>query len=102
MSGDQASQFKRFQWTNALTETGVKSSIDGRGRWIDNRIIERRWRSVKYECVYLNAFETSSEARTGIGRWIGYDDTEHPHATHGILALDEAYELKTEPERMVA
>ena len=49
---------------------GVKISMDGRGRWIDNRMIERPWRSVKYECVYSNAFETGAEASTGIGRWI--------------------------------
>ena len=71
MNSDQGSQFTGFEWTNALTEAGVKISMDGRGRWIDNRMIERLWRSLKYECVYLNAFETGSEARSGIGRWIG-------------------------------
>ena len=45
-------------------------SMDGRGRWMDNVFIERLWRSLKYECVFLNAFETGSEARAGIGRWI--------------------------------
>jgi putative transposase len=50
----------------------IRISMDGRGRWIDNVFIERLWRSLKYECVYLNAFETGSEARTGIGRWTGY------------------------------
>ena len=46
--------------------------MDGRGRWIDNRMIERLWRSLEYECVYLNAFETGSETRHGIGAWIAY------------------------------
>jgi putative transposase len=46
--------------------------MDGRGRWMDNVFIERLWRSLKYECVFLTAFETGSEARTGIGHWIGY------------------------------
>jgi len=46
--------------------------MDGKGRWMDNVFIERLWRSLKYECVYLQAFETGSEARAGIGRWIDY------------------------------
>lgn len=46
--------------------------IDGKGAWRDNRMIERLWRSLKYECVYLNAFETGSEMRAGIGKWLNY------------------------------
>ena len=53
-----------------LLDAKVKISMDGRGRWIDNRMIERLWRSLKYECVYLNACETGSEPRKGIGAWI--------------------------------
>ena len=60
---DQGSQFTGFEWIQALKDAGVKISMDGRGRWIDNRMIERLWRSLKYECIYLNAFETGSEAR---------------------------------------
>ena len=76
--------------------------MDGRGRWIDNRMIERFWRSLKYECVYLSAFGTGSEARGGIGRWIDYYNADRPHATHGILTPNEAYETKTEAEKMAA
>ena len=54
--------------------------MDGRGRWMDNVFIERLWRSLKYECVFLNAFETGSEARAGIGRWIGYYNADRPHS----------------------
>lgn len=61
-----------------------KVSMDGRGRWIDNRMIERLWRSLKYECVYLRAFETGSEAKKEIGKWLTYYNTERPHSTHGI------------------
>ena len=53
--------------------------MDGRGRWLDNVFIERLWRSLKYECVYLNAFETGSEARAGIGRWIDFYNRLRPH-----------------------
>ena len=102
MNSDQGSQFTGFEWTNTLTGVGVKISMDGRGRWIDNRMIERLWRSLKYECVYLRAFETGSEARAGIGRWIHYYNAERPHSTHGILTPNEAYETKTEPEKMAA
>ena len=65
--------------------------MDGKGRWIDNRMIERLWRSLKYECVYLHAFERGSEAKAGIGKWLAYYNAERPHSTHGILTPDEAY-----------
>ena len=102
MNSDQGSQFTGFEWINALIEAGVKISMDGRGRWIDNRMIERLWRSLKYECVYLNAFETGSEARAGIGKWLAYYNAERPHSTHGILTPKEVYETKIEPEKMAA
>ena len=102
MNSDQGSQFTGFEWTNALKDAGVKISMDGRGRWIDNRMIERLWRSLQYECVYLRAFETGSEARAGIGKWMTYYNAERPHSTHGILTPDEAYESRTEPMRIAA
>jgi putative transposase len=102
MNSDQGSQFTGFEWTQALKDAKVKISMDGRGRWIDNRMIERLWRSLKYECIYLNAFETGSQARTGIGKWLGYYNTERPHSTHGILTPEEAYDRKTEPMRLAA
>lgn len=102
MNTDQGSQFTGLEWTQALTGAGVKISMDGRGRWIDNRMIKRLWRSLKYECIYLNAFETGSEARHGIGDWISYYNAERPHSSHGILTPDEAYESKTEPMKIEA
>ena len=102
MNTDQGSQFTGFEWTNTLTEAKVKISMDGRGRWIDNRMIERLWRSLKYECVYLNAFETGSEARTGIGRWLTYYNAERPHSTHGILTPNEAYDTQRTEEKKAA
>ena len=99
---DQGSQFTGFEWIQTLKDADVKISMDGRGRWIDNRMIERLWRSLKYECVYLNAFETGSEARLGIGKWLTYYNAERPHSTHGILTPGEAYDNKTEPTSMAA
>ena len=54
--------------------------MDGRGRWMDNVFIERLWRSLKYECVFLNAFETGGAARDGMGRWFDYYNRRRPHS----------------------
>jgi len=102
MNSDQGSQFTGFDWIQALKDADIKISMDGRGRWIDNRMIERLWRSLKYECIYLNAFETGSQTRTGIGKWLAYYNAERPHSTHGILTPDEAYERKTIPMSLAA
>jgi len=67
---DQGSQFTCFSFTNTLKEAGIKISMDGRGRWMDNVFIERLWRSLKYECGYLHAFETGSALRKGINTWM--------------------------------
>ena len=73
-----------------LLDAKVKISMDGRGRWIDNRMIERLWRSLKDECVYLNACETGSEAREGIGARISCYNKERPHSSPGLLTPAEA------------
>ena len=88
----QGSQFTSTEFTEVLLDAKVKISMDGRGRWIDNRMIERLWRSLKYECVYLNAFETGSEARKGIGAWISYYNEKRPHSSHGLLTPAEVYD----------
>ena len=68
----QGSRFTSFAFTNVLRENGIRISVDGRGRRLDNVFIERLRRSLKYECVYPHAFETGSEARAGIGKWIDF------------------------------
>ena len=67
-----------LRFTEVLIGAGIQVSMDGRGRWMDNVFIERLWRSLKYECVYMNAFETGGEARAGLGRWIDYYNAERP------------------------
>ncbi len=89
---DQGSQFTSPRFTEVLQNAEVRISMDGRGRWMDNVMIERLWRSLKYECVYLNAFETGSEARTGIGRWIAFYNTQRPHSALGGRTPVEAHE----------
>jgi putative transposase len=90
-NADQGSQFTSSAFVDALKGAGVRISMDGRGRWMDNVFVERLWRSLKYECVYMNAFETGSQARAGIGRWIDFYNRRRPHSSHGIATPDEAY-----------
>ncbi len=88
---DQGSQFTSPRFTGILQEAGVRISMDGRGRWMDNVFIERLWRSLKYECVYLHAFETGSELRAGLLNWIGYYNARRPHSSLAGRTPDEAY-----------
>jgi putative transposase len=67
---DQGSQFTNAAFAGALVEPGIRISMDGRGRWMDNVLIERVWRSLKYEDVYLKGYADGLEARAGIGAWI--------------------------------
>jgi putative transposase len=75
---DQGSQLPSHAFTSVLREAEVRISMDGRGRWMDNVFIERLWRSVKYECVYLHAFETGTELRAGLTRWFTYYNHHRP------------------------
>jgi putative transposase len=88
---DQGSQFTSPRFTDVLEQAGVRLSMDGRGRWMDNVFIERLWRSLKYECVYLHAFETGSELRAGLANWIGYYNARRPHSALAGRTPDEAY-----------
>lgn len=88
---DQGSQFTGDDFTKVLKDADVQISMDGKGRWMDNVMIERLWRSMKYECVYLNAFETGSEAGKGIGNWINLYNNERPHSSLDDKTPHEAY-----------
>jgi putative transposase len=88
---DQGSQFTSLAFTDALKQAGVNVSMDGKGRWMDNVFIERLWRSLKYECVYLHAPETGLQARAEIGRWIDFYNNERPHSTFDGRTPDEVY-----------
>jgi len=83
MNTDQGSQFTSFVWTDTLKRAGIRISMDGRGRCIDNIFIERLWRSLKYECVYLHAWETGSQAKAGVGAWMTFYNHRRPHTAHG-------------------
>ena len=94
-------QFTSFAFTTTLKDAGIRVSMDGRGRWMDNVFIERLWRSLKYECIYLNAFETGSELRAGLSWWIGYYNALRPHSTLAGRTPDDAY-WAPETERLAA
>jgi putative transposase len=88
---DQGSQFTSLEFTRVLREADVRISMDGRGRWMDNVFIERLWRSLKYECVYLRDFLTGSQALEEIGIWMTYYNEDRPHSSLGGSTPDEAY-----------
>jgi len=83
MNTDQGSQFTTFDWTDRLKRAKIKISMDGKAHYLDNIFIERLWRSLTYECVYLHAWENGSQAKAGVGRWITFYNHERPHAAHG-------------------
>lgn len=80
---DQGSQFTGAAFTGTLAAAGVKISMDGRGRYLDNIFIERLWRSLKYEDVYLKGYADGREARAGIGEWIRFYNSRRPHQALG-------------------
>lgn len=99
---DQGSQFTSPRFVEVVQAANARVSMDGRGRWMDNVFIERLWRSLKYECIYLHAFETGSELRAGLSRWIDYYNADRPHSGLGGRTPDEAYGPATNDIRLAA
>jgi len=98
---DQGSQFTSLAFTSVLLREDIAISMDGRGAWRDNVVVERLWRSVKYEEVYLRAYACVSEARASIGHYLGFYNTRRPHSTHGARTPDQAY-FDNLPQAMAA
>jgi putative transposase len=88
---DQGSQFTSPMFLDAVQSAGVEVSMDGRGRWLDNRFIERLWRSVKYEDIYLQDYGGGLDAGRGIGRWFDTYNRERPHQALGYATPEEVY-----------
>ena len=88
---DQGSQFTSLAFTDGLTDAGIHISMDGKGRWMDNVVIERLWRALKYEQVYLAEYATASDARAGIGWWIEFYNERRPHSSLVDRTPNEAY-----------
>ena len=86
---DQGSQFTSTAFTEVLKQHHIRISMDGKGRWIDNVFIERLWRSVKYEEVYLHAYETINQAKDGLKKYFNFYNIKRKHQT-----------LKSQPDRV--
>ncbi len=88
---DQGSQFTSDDFTKVLRAHQIKISMDGKGRWIDNVFVERLWKSVKYEHVYLHAYESVAEARQQLTSYFTFYNTRRPHSSLGGMTPDTAY-----------
>lgn len=99
---DQGSQFTSADFIKVLAEHDIKISMDGKGAWRDNVFVERLWRSIKYEEVYLRAYASLSEARAGIGRYLTFYNTRRPHSSLDGKTPDQAYFDLPMPEAAAA
>ena len=99
---DQGSQFTSDAFTGKLKEYNVRISMDGKGSWRDNVFVERLWRSVKYEEVYLKAYETVTEARRSIGSYLNFYNRERPHSSLDGITPDQFYYNNLLPLPMAA
>ena len=88
---DQGSQFTSIGFTGLLRDNGIAISMDGKGAWRDNVFVERLWRSVKYEEIYLRAYESVSQARASIGQYLDFYNRRRPHSSLDHQTPDRAY-----------
>jgi putative transposase len=88
---DQGSQFTSTAFTEVLLKNGIAISMDGKGAWRDNVFVERLWHSIKYEEVYLKAYDSVSEARASIGRYLAFYNGRRPHSSLDRRTPDQAY-----------
>ena len=100
-NNDQGSQFTSEAFTVRLKEESIQISMDGRGRWANNVFVERLWRSLKYEHVYLHAYESVGEARDKIGRYFEFFNARRPHSSLGAQTPDQVY-FHRPPEALAA
>jgi putative transposase len=98
---DQGSQFTSEAFTGRLKEEGIRISMDGKGRWRDNVFVERIWKSIKYEQVYLHAYASVSKARSSIGRYLEFYNSIRPHSSLKAQTPDQVYFHRL-PEPMAA
>jgi len=88
---DQGSQFTSEEFTGVLKSNGIAISMDGKGRWVDNVFVERLWRSVKYEEVYLHAYDNVRDAKASLNRYFTFYNTERKHQSLGDQTPDQVY-----------
>lgn len=97
MNTDQGSQFTSVAFLKALQDAQIAISMDGKGAWRDNVFVERLWRTIKYEEVYLRAYRNVSEARSGLGRYLAFYNRQRPHSALGGQTPDQAYFNQPKP-----
>lgn len=90
-NSDQGSQFTSTVFTQVLIDAKVSISMDGKGAWRDNVFVERLWRTLKYEEVYLHAYDSVAEARAGIDRYLSFYNGRRPHSSLDRQTPDQAY-----------
>ena len=91
---DQGCQFTSEKWISCLKDADITNSMDGKGRWLDNVVIERFWRSIKYEDIYLKSYESPNELHKGNDLYISRYNSERPHQSLDNATPDEVYEGK--------
>ena len=91
MNTDQGSQFTSLAFTRCLSDNGIQISMDGKGAWRDNVFVERLWRTVKYEHVYLHAYESTSDAKLKIASYFNFYNQRRPHSTLDRKTPDQVY-----------
>jgi putative transposase len=91
LNTDQGSQFTSAAFTGLLLDNTIAISMDGRGSWRDNVFVERLWRSIKYEEVYLRAYDSVSDARASLGRYLDFYNRTRPHSSLAARTPDRAY-----------
>lgn len=96
MNTDQGSQYTGAGWITTLTRADIKISMDGRGRYLDNIVIERLWRSLKQEAVYQHEITDGFQAKRIIGNWFGFYNSERPHTALDKRTPDAAYFIQAD------
>ena len=97
MNSDQGSQFTSIDYIKTLKDAGIQISMDGKGAWRDNVFVERLWRTIKYEEVYLRAYDSDSEARETLTRYLAFYNTRRPHSSLDGQTPDQAYLTPSSP-----
>lgn len=99
INSDQGCQFTSEDWVNTLQQHGILISMDGKGRWVDNVFVERLWRTIKYELIFLNSFDTVAQLRTALVKFIDFYNKERFHQSLNYHTPDAVFSMETIPTK---